>query len=561
MHDPASKARQAVQDHVCGVLAGDVPSNRWIRLAASRWQADAARDDIRLDWDRVGAMVAFIEGLELVGFARGRRWQLLPWQVWFLAGCIGWRRADGTARTRTALLQVARKNGKSTLMAGLALWHLIGEAGSNGEAKIHVIANKAEQARIVLDTAREMARPLLPLRTTAGRKCIQHNKLVTDWGFMDAQCAAEKSLDGLDPSLWIGDEAAEWRGRFITKMTTANVSRPDGLGVMISTPGNNPDLVYAEKVRQCEAMLDGEAVLDDWHAAIYGIDDSDDPEDVACWGKANPSLGASLQLSVLERQWQAMRLSPLERIEFQRFHLARPVDVVGRWLDMRHWDAITEPPAIPDGADVWIGVDLSKSQDMSAVVICHPDAAGTAHLRGLYWYPAEFIHEREVTYQLPFRRFAEEGRLQLSPGGTINYQAIVDAIAGLRQRYNVRRVAVDPWNSQMFNQLLDAEFGKNAAGEHYVMEHSQGIATMAPACQFWQDLWTDRRIRHGGDPLLRAACANAAVRTDDAGNVRPVKSRSRGLIDPLVAAIMACHAWARDTGGAGPSMYESGGLL
>ena len=506
-------------------------------------------------------MREFIEGLELVGFARGQRWQLLPWQVWFLAGCIGWRRADGTARTRMALLQVARKNGKSTLMAGLALWHLIGEAGRNGEAKVHVIANKAEQARIVLDTARDMARPLLPAKTATGRKSIQHNRIVTDHGWMDAQTAAEKSLDGLDPSLWIGDEAAEWRGRFISKMTTANVSRPDGLGVMISTPGNNPELVYAEKVRACEAMLEGEAPLDDWHAAIYGIDDEDDPEDVGAWGKANPSLGAALRLDVLERQWQAMRLSPIERIEFQRFHLARAVDVVGRWLDMRHWDAVSEPAVLPEGADVWVGVDLSKSHDMSAVVVLRPDAAGVAHLEGHYWYPAEHIHEREVTYQMPFRRYAAEGRLELTPGGVVNYQTIIDAIVALKSRFNVRRIAVDPWNSQMFNQLLDAAFGTAPDGQHYVLEHSQGIATMAPACQFWQDLWVDRRLRHAGDPLLRAACANAAVRTDDAGNVRPVKSRNRGLIDALIAAIMAVHSWARDTGGAGPSIYESQGLI
>jgi len=545
---PPAGSQATVSQHVAAILSHEIPANEWVVRAAERWQRDLERADLSMDWAEVDRCVEFIQGLRLVGSHAGQRWSLLPWQQWFLAAIVGWRYGDGRPRTRMALLQVARKNGKSTLMAGLALYHLIGQ-GKPGRV-VHVIANKAEQARIVLDTARDMARPLLPDRDGKRRKTVQHNRIVCDLGTMDAVTAAEKSLDGLNPSLWIGDEVAEWRGRFVTKMTTAGVARDDACGVLITTPGNNRDLIYPELVGQCEAMLTGEVELDDWHALIYGVDESDQPEDRATWPKANPSLGAALRIETLERQWQSMSLTPMGRLEFLRFHLARPVDVVGRWLDMQHWDAVTDPAEVPDGAEVFVGVDLSKSQDMSAVVVVRGDAAGKVHFKGTYWYPEEHAKEREQVYQMPFRRWSMEGHLHLTPGREIPWEPIRAHIQQLCKTYQVRQIAVDPWAASYFTETLLAD------GLPVVL-HQQSMRMMAPAAQTWQDLWVARRFRHGNDPVLRAACANAAVKTDDAGNLYPVKGRSRGLIDPCIAALMGVHAWALSQGTA-PSMYEAG---
>ncbi|MGA0417009.1 MAG: terminase large subunit [Ilumatobacteraceae bacterium] len=540
-------AQSDILTHVDECLAGR--ANHWIRRAAARFRADLERSDVVMDWEEVERMVEFVEGLRLVGSHAGQAWTLLPWQRWVLASAIGWRWTDtGLPRTKMLLLQVARKNGKSTLMSGLCLWDLIG-SGKAGR-KVHVIANKREQARIVLETAMEMARPLLPAKTADGRKSVQLHQIVTDAGFMNAQTAADKSLDGLEPSLWVGDEVSEWRGRFITKLETATIGRPDPLGCLITTPGNNPDLIYPELVSRCEQVLEGELELDHYQAFIYGVDEEDDAGDEAVWFKANPSLGATLRIEALREQWKTMSLTEIGRTEFVRFHLARAVDVAGAWLDMRHWDAITEPAEVPDGAEVWVGVDLSKSFDMSAVVLARPTASGVIHLAGRYWYPQEHATEREISYQMPFRKWAAEGRLELSPGREIDWDSIMDWICGLGQRYRVRKVAVDPWNSAYFNRTLEARGLP-------VVEHSQGIGMMGPASQAWGNAWIGRRLRHSNDPILRSACANAFAKVDDAGNFRPSKRHSRGLIDPLVAAIMAVHAYGEDQSVVA-SMYEQG---
>jgi phage terminase large subunit-like protein len=541
-------ARDTIQRHVAQVLDGTVISNHWIRKAAERWNRDLERPELWMDWAEVQRMVDFIQGLKLTAAFAGQNWQLMPWQQWVLAAAVGWRWTDGLTRTRMVLLQVARKNGKTTMMAGLALYHLIGQQ-TKGRV-VSVVANKRDQAKLLLDTAREMARPLLPERDSVKQKAVQHNKIVCDYGIMDTQTASEKSLDGLNPSLWIGDEAAEWKGRFITKMETATIGRDDGLGVIITTPGNNSENVYAEMVQKSEKVLDGEIKLDSWQAFIYGVDDEDSVEDRSCWPKANPSLGSALKMRVLESQWEGMQLTPMSRLEFVRFHLARQIDYLGKWLDMTHWDVIAEPAEIPDGSEVWMGVDLSKSFDMSAVILCRPGAGGTVHLMGRYWYPADHAQEREILYQMPFRRWGSEGRLNLTPGREINWADIRAEILQLCTRYQVKRIAVDPWMAAYFNESLRAE-GLPVA------EHSQSISMMAPASQTWQNLWVGRKIRHSNDPILRSACANAQAKVDDAGNVRPTKAHSRGLIDPLVAAIMAVHAWSLDQG-APPSMYEDG---
>jgi phage terminase large subunit-like protein len=538
---PKPAVQAVVAAHVDALLTGNQPVNRWIRLAAERWIRDLERPELEMDWAAVDAAVGWIQTLELVGGHAGQRWALLPWQQWLIAGCLGWR-LNGLPRTRMAIVQVARKNGKSTLAAGMCLFELLGRRVP-GRA-VHVIANKREQARIVLDTARQMAERI-------DGAAVLYNRIRCEYGEMDAQVSRDRSLDGLNPSLWIGDEVSEWRGRFITKLTTSTVGREDALGVLISTPGNCPDLVYPEMVATAEKVLLGETELDSWFPLLYGIDEGDDIADPTVWAKANPSLGASLKLETLQAQWQQMSLTPMGRVEFTRFHCARQTDVVGRWLDMKHWDeAGGDPVEIPDGAQVWLGVDLSKSQDLSALVICHPRPDGIVELAGRYWYPEQHAREREIMYSAPFKRWSLEGRMTLTPGGEVSWEAIRQEILQLCSRYNVQHVAVDPWASTYFIEtlLLDGV---------PVVTHKQSLEMMAAASQDWQNLWVARRFRHGGDPVLRMCAANAGIWTDNNGNFRPVKDRSRGLIDGLVAAMMSVHAWSLSRGTA-PSMYEQG---
>ena len=522
------------------VIAGRVPAGRWIYAAARRYLADLDRPDLRMDWAHVDALAEHFRRLALVGEDSGRAFELHPWQLWTLSNIVGWRLADGRRRCRLALVQVARGNGKTTLMAGLALWDLLAGDGR----RVHVIANNEEQAEICLNTARTMA-----ARLEDPTLLVRFNRIVRPTADceMTALPALERSLDGLNPSLWIADEAAEFKGRFLTKLLTTGAKRKESTGIIITTPGSNPENHYAELVKQGEAILSGELEDDTVIPILYGLDPTDPLEDESTWVKANPGLehgqpdGASLR-----RSWNTMKRSAMGRGEFARYHAARCDENTGGWLDMSlwpggqavDWESLRGKPA-------WLGLDLSKSLDMTALVVAVPLADGRVAVRGHYWWPRAEVAQRELDYRYPIRTWAAEGKITLTPGRDIDYEAVRSTILALRDEFDVRALGYDAWGSKYLAEQLQAD------GVPLVV-YRMGIATFGPGCNLFQNLWAGSRLVIGDDPILRRACADAHAKRDQNGNIRPVKSREYCAIDPLVASIIATHIW----GGAKRSSYD-----
>jgi phage terminase large subunit-like protein len=140
-------------EYATDVIHGRIAASRWIYAAAKRFLDDLERTDIYMDWATVAELVAHFDRLTLVGDDSGRAFSLAAWQRWSLANIWGWRyREDDRRRVRLAVLQVARGNGKTTLMAGLCLWDMTRGDGR----RVHVLANNEHQAEICLDTAKTM---------------------------------------------------------------------------------------------------------------------------------------------------------------------------------------------------------------------------------------------------------------------------------------------------------------------------------------------------------------------------------------------------------------------
>ena len=539
-----SLSQSRVLDYNASILRGETPAGKWIYAAARRFANDLERTDIYMEWAAVEQLDAHFQSLALVGEFTGQSFQLHDWQLWALANLIGWRNTDGRRRIKLGMLQVARGNGKTTLMAGLALWDLL-----DGEGKrVHVIANNEEQAGICLDTARQMVQKLGdPDMVTRHDRVIRRDADCV----MTALPAIERSLDGLNPSLWIADEAAEFKGRFLTKLLTTGAKRRESLGIIISTPGSNPESHYSELVKQGEDILSGELVDDATMPLLYGIDITDQPDDESAWPKANPGMAyGQPESKQLRRSWTTMRRSPMGRGEFIRYHCARTDENTGGWLDMNlwpkaeaiDWESLRKRPA-------WVGLDLSKSQDMTALVVAVPLDDGRVALRGHYWWPSDHVAARELDYRMPVRQWAAERKLTLTPGAAISYEDIKLEVLRLREEFDVRAVGYDAWGAHLLaEQLTEAQVP--------LVTYRMGIATFAPGCALWQNMWSGGRLVIGDDPILRRSCAEAHAKVDINGNVRPIKSRTFCILDPLVASIMAVHVW----GGKRASCYEDGNL-
>jgi phage terminase large subunit-like protein len=533
--------KTAILAYQSDLLTGIIPSSRWIFAAAQRFERDLAREDIYMDWESLGRLADHFRRLSLIGDASGESFELHPWQLWCLANIWGWRRSeDHLRRVQLAILQVARGNGKTTLAAGLALWDLEQADGR----RVHVIANTEEQAGICLETARTMIRR----KADSGYQALWDR--IVDKGRdceFTALAALERSLDGLNPSMWIADEAAEFKGRFLTKLLTTGAKRKESLGLIITTPGANPENIYGELVAQGEAILKQEVEDDTIMPLLFGLDPSDKSDDETVWPKANPGMPhGQPDARSIRRSWNRMKVSPMGRAEFDRYHCARWNENTGGWLDMGLWP--TDQPvdwAALRGRPAWIGMDLSKSLDMTVVSVCVPLDDGRIAIRGHYWWPSADIRQRELDYRLPVRAWAADGRITLTPGREIDYEAVRTRIGELMEEFDVRSIGYDAWGSRYLVEQLVKDGAPMVA-------YRMGIGTFGPGCQLWQNLWAGRKFVFGDDPILRRACATAIAQRDRNGNIRPIKPNDKSTIDALVASIIAVHVW----GGTQGSSYD-----
>ena len=541
MNGDQTGIRDRVEGYVADVEAGRVVAGRWIYAAMRRWRSDMERADLYMQWAEVEAIAAHYRALTLVGDDSGRAFELHPWQAWVIANLWGWRyREDNRRRTKLGILQVARGNGKTTMAAGLALYDLFQGDGR----RVHVVANNEEQAAICLDTARTMIRRQERDDTSVLWDRIEIKKRDC---LMTGLPALERALDGLNPSFWIADEAAEYKGRFLTKLLTTGSKRRESLGLIITTPGANPENIYGELVANAESILKGEVEDDSVFAALYGIDPADTPDDEAAWPKANPAMvhGQPDRVS-LRRSWNTMKRTPIGRAEFVRYHCARTDENTGGWLDMELWPG-GETPDLEKlrGRPAWLGLDLSKSLDMTALMLAVPLDDGRVALKGHYWWPLENVRQRELDYRMPVRTWAAERRITLTPGREIDYESVRATLNRLREEFDLRAVGYDSWGSKYLVEACEADGIPMTA-------YRMGIATFGPGCQLFQNLWAGGKLVIGDDPIMRRACAEAVAQQDRNGNIRPVKSRTNCIIDPLVASIIAIHCW----GGKRASCYE-----
>ena len=537
--------KQRILSYAKNIIEGKVDASRWLYAACNRFLNDLERQDIYFDWDEAMKLNAHYERLSLVGEWSKQKFKLHDWQLFIVCNIICWKWTDSKKkRFRLTVVQVARGNGKTTLLSGLSLYDLL-----NGEGKrVHVIANNQEQAEILLETAKTMVQRLQENSHDCTLRFASIDRDDADCS-MNALPALDRSLDGLNPSMWVADEAAEFKGRFLTKLLTTGAKRTESTGVIITTPGSNPENIYMEIVKQCESVLSGEIIDDTVNAFLYGLDPQDALEDETKWVKGNPGLPfGQPDMQSLRRSWNTMKQSPMGRSEFSRFHASRFDENTGGFLDMSHWDRFQDKSfdwSSLEGKPCYAGLDLSKTGDMTALVLAFPLDSGRVAIKGTYWFPREGLAQRELDYRIPVRTWEKEGHLLTTPGREIDYEQVRIALNEARKKYDLKGVAYDAWGSKYLAETL---VNDGVPLQTYRM----AISTFGPGCALFQNLWLGGKLVIQGDPILRRACAEAHAKTDINGNIRPVKAREHCIIDPLVATIMSIHLW----GGKSASIYE-----
>lgn len=552
-------AKPIIDAYMAGVLDGSIPAGTYVRKAVERHVRDLETGEARgLYFDeeagqRVIDFFAFLKHSK--GEWAGQTFELSPWQQFLLWVLFGWKRADGTRRFRAALAAIARKNGKSTLAAGIGLY-LFAADGEPG-AEVYTAATKRDQAKIVFAEAKRMVERSPSLRRKIGTYVANLNIPGTASKF-EPLGADEDTMDGLNVHAAIIDELHAHKGRGVWDvLETATGARRQPMQFAITTAGFDRQSICWELWEYSIKILDGVIEDDSFFAFIAAADKDDEWTDPVTWAKANPNLGVSVKMDDLQRKCEKAKNIPAAQNSFKRLHLNLWTQQSVRWLDIAAWDACGAPvnPSEFSGWDCYAGLDLASTTDIAALALVFPDDEDYADeysVLPFFWIPADNILERVKKDRVPYDVWVQQGYITATPGNVIDYKAITAKLDELAQIYDIKELGFDRWGAtQLVQELQDK--GLN------VIPIGQGFAGMTAATKELQKLVLSKKIRHGGNPVLRWMADNMVVKQDPAGNLKPDKEKSTEKIDGMVATIMGLDRATRRS--VATSVYDERGIL
>ena len=522
-------------------MANEVVAGTLVKLACKRhltdlelgaerglvWRPDAAQF-------RIGFYPRFLRHSK--GEWARRPVELSPWQKFIIGSLFGWKRADGTRRFRSAYLEVSRKNGKSTMLAGVGLDMLVcdGEPG----AEIYAAATKKDQARIIFDEAKRMvaSSPDLAAELARFKSNISVDGTASKFEPLSSD---EKTLDGLNPHCVLIDELHKHKTRaLLDVLDTALGARRQPLLIIITTAGDDsPESVYAQENDYATKVLEGTIEDDATLAYIATIDKGDQWDDPAVWEKANPNLGISVKFDDLERQAKKAAKSPSAQSAFKRLRLNVRTSSAERAIDMETWaknGLARFDPAEMRGRKCWAGLDLSSKIDISAFVkLFEPlEPGGRMRVVARFWMPLDTLEERAEKDRVPFRQWVDQGHIEVTPGNVVDHGEIERAVLGDNDEHAIGSVAYDPWNA---TQLAASLLGQGVP----MVEFIQGLRSYSEPTKELLNLLVDNRLDHGGNPVLAWMASNLKTQRDKNENLMPHKLHSTGRIDGITALIMA----------------------
>lgn len=494
------------------------------------------------------------------GKGQGEPIKLREWQKQFVRDIYA-PNDRGTRRVRRAILSVARKNGKTMLIAALVLAHLVGpESIPNGE--IYSAATDREQAGQVFKFARQLveAEPefspggSLPITVVPSTKTLVHKP---NGSFYRALSAEAGTKHGLNPSVWIYDELAQARDHELYDvLDTSQGARHEPLGIVISTQSPDPEHPLSK-------MIDDGLRANSRGIAVHLYCASDDVEDLmdeSAWRDANPALGDFRNIDDVRFLAENATRTKSKEAAFRNLYLNQRVDQTSPLIPRSEWKACQQEEVgwrpsglLRKGEDVYLALDLSGKVDLTALVgiSAEPEEDRVA---AWHWKPKDFLHDHYKRDHFDYPTMHADGWIEAPEGKIVDYEYVAKRIADIISEYNVIGLAYDRWRMD----LLQVEFrriglecyvegeDKPYDGALRLVKWGQGFNDMSPAVEALEASVIRRKFKHDGNPVLGFCFANAIVSFNAAGDRKLDKSANRFRIDGSVATAMALGLKARD---------------
>jgi len=515
----------------------------------------ATRKRNRFNAEAAARAVFFIENLKhSTGEYAGQSFKLMLWQKKrIIEPLFGTLNADGTRQYRTVYVEVPRKNGKTEMGAGVGLYLLT--ADEEPGAQIYSAAGDRMQAGLIYNAATPMVRQSKAL----SRRCriIDSQKRIvnyTDNSFYQVLSAEAYSKHGINAHGILFDELHTQPDRDLWDvLTTSTGSRSQPLVYVMTTAGYDRNSIaweihdYACKVR--DGIIEDLTFL----PVIYAAPDDADWTDENIWAACNPALGVFRSLDEMRTLCKRAQETPALEMTFRRLYLNQWVKSAERWMPIEAWDACDGKIDIEElrGRPCYAGLDLAATTDLTALSLVFP-GEGFYDILMHFWIPGDKAKENERKDRVPYQHWARKGFITLTEGNVIDYKYVQQTLEEYREKYDIKEIAFDRWGATKLSQdLTEADFT--------MVPFGQGFASMSPPTKELMNLVLAKKIRHGGNPMLRWNIDNLVVNQDPAGNLKPDKAKSTQRIDGAVALIMALDRATRHA--EDKSVYEERGPI
>lgn len=575
-------------DYAQRVVGGQIVAGRYTRLACQRHLDDLARwqdDPAAPYWfdgepgGRAEDVCHYLEALPHVKGRWARHRELLrlgDWQCFMLCVLYGWvHRGTGLRRFNTALIEVGKKNGKSAMLSGLSLYHLDADGEQGGE--VYSAATQRQQARIVFDTARQMAMrsPWMLKRVTV----FTHNLSVdATFGKFEPVCSKDTALDGLNPSMVCVDELHLHKSDAVWGVFSAGMgAREQPMLISITTAGTATNGVWMEQRNRVKKILDGTLEEPQYFGIIYALDEpevdprtgelagGDDWQDEGLWPKANPNLGVSFSLEHLRQKYRDALSASDGGISFKAKHLGLPTEHGASWLPMARWKDGAAPAVFRDdagawhlerfaGTPAWYGCDLASVSDLTAVAVLFRWEERW-HLTARLYLPSDTVERAHPNIRLRYKAWVEQGWLITTPGPATDHNVVQDDFRRVAEQLPPQAVGYDPAQAMKFATEL--------ADEGYPMVQVRQWASMLSEPMNWlKKMVLTEELTHDGSPAMRWMMSNVVVLPNRKDEVFPRKQNEGDptcKIDGPVATIIAASQAHMEVGlDAGPGLMILG---
>lgn len=527
---------QEYKQYALDCISGKQVCSRYLKLAAKRYLSFFDKPEYEFRKDKIDKMINFIENITLFeGKFYGQKMKLLPFQKFIIYGGYGFYYRGTEERVcKHILVEIGRKQAKSTLTAAISLWHLIGE--KERSAEIDICANSKDQARILFRMTCELSKMMdktgKHIQRTINR--VRYPKLNS---FIQVLAADSTKLDGFGASLFVEDEFhAAKDTRLYDVLASSQGSRFNPMSIVITSAGYEKSYPYYSELRKSSIdMLEGLIENDSLFVLIYCLDPEDDYRNEEVWEKSLPGLDVMVPRSYIRDRIQNIKTQPSTEVDVK-------IKQFGIWCDSQEvWisdSEITKYQEIVDidnfrdikGLYACGGIDLSSVSDFTVFSICF------WHENKLYFKTWFFLPETSLI-ESPnselYKLWKSMGYIEITSGNVTDYDYILKKILEINKVIKLFKIGYDQWNS--------TQFTINATQNRLPMyPYSQSLGNFNKPTKEFERLLKSGKVVIDKNPLTNYCFQNSTLKIDWNGNAKPVKGGSKSQKIDATISMLEC---------------------